>query len=332
MNTTYIGTIPNAASGKPGMPQLLGLGLLAAALFSVTFVLNRSMSLSGGHWAWSAALRYIDMAWLMAAWLAARHGVAYLVTVIRLFWQQLWFWLVAGGIGFGVFYSGICYAADNAPGWIVAATWQTTLLATPIVLRGFGVSVPMRGIMFSAVIFVGIAILNGQRIAEGVTVAQVTKGVLPVIAAAFAYPIGNQLLNRAKHGSGSGAAILANPAAAVLLLTLGALPFFAALLLVVSPPPPGAGQLASTAVIAVVAGGLATTLFLHARNLSNDPWRIAAVDATQAGEVAFALTGEVLFLGAASPSLIGWLGLPRHDMAHQGRGDPVFLGVSASMG
>jgi len=66
VNTTYLNAIPNAASGEPGMPRLLGFGLLAAALFSVTFVLNRSMSLSGGHWAWSAALRYVDMACLMA--------------------------------------------------------------------------------------------------------------------------------------------------------------------------------------------------------------------------------------------------------------------------
>lgn len=291
------------------MPRLLGLGLVSAALFSVTFVLNRWISLSGGHWAWSASLRYIDMAVLLAVWIAARRGVGYLVTVLRLFRRQFRFWLLAGGIGFGVFYTGICYAADNAPGWIVAATWQITILATPLVLWAFGSRVPRRGIAFSVMIFLGILILNAQRVAAGVEPLQMLKGVLPVIAAALAYPIGNQMLNRAKHEGGEGGAILANPSAAVLLLTLGALPFFAALLLLTMPPPPSAGQLVSTAVIAVVAGGLATTLFLHARNLSSDPLRIAAVDATQSGEVAFALAGEVLFLGAAPPTLVGWLGL-----------------------
>ncbi len=309
VNAAYATAAPATTTSQPGMPRLLGLGLLAAALFSVTFILNRAMSRSGGPWVWSAALRYIDMAVLLALWLTVRHGGGFLATVLRLFRRQLRFWLLAGGIGFGVFYTGICYAADHAPGWIVAATWQITILATPLVLRGFGARVPRRGIAFAGVIFLGILILNAQRIAAGVALSQIVKGVLPVIIAALAYPTGNQLLNRARHAGGSDGAVLANPAAAVLLLTLGALPFFAGLLLVTAPPPPGAGQLLGTAVIAVVAGGLATTLFLHARNLSSDPWRIAAVDATQAGEVAFALAGEVVFLGGAAPGPLGWVGL-----------------------
>ncbi len=59
----------------------------------------------------------------------------------------------------------------------------------------------------------------------------------------------------------------------------------------------------------MLAGGVATTLFLHVRNLSNDPLRIAAVDAAQAGEVGFALLGEMLFLGAPPPDAVGWAGL-----------------------
>ncbi len=117
------------------MARLLGLGLLAAALFSVTFILNRSMSLSGGHWAWSASLRYLDTAALLMLWIVLRHGVPYLAALLRLFRRQLGFWLVAGSIGGGVFYGSICYAAGHAPAWVVAATWQVTVLATPLVLR-----------------------------------------------------------------------------------------------------------------------------------------------------------------------------------------------------
>jgi hypothetical protein len=60
---------------------------------------------------------------------------------------------------------------------------------------------------------------------------------------------------------------------------------------------------------ALVAGCLATTLFLRARNRSTDPFRIAVVDATQAGDLAFALAGEIVLLGAALPGAAGWLGL-----------------------
>ena len=79
---------------KVGMPRLLGLGLLATALFSVTFVLNRAMSLGGGHWVWSASLRYFDTALLLGGWLLVRRGQRYFIDVLRLFWRRLGFWLL----------------------------------------------------------------------------------------------------------------------------------------------------------------------------------------------------------------------------------------------
>jgi hypothetical protein len=39
------------------MFKLLAIGVLAALFFSSTFLLNRAMSLAGGHWVWSAGLR-----------------------------------------------------------------------------------------------------------------------------------------------------------------------------------------------------------------------------------------------------------------------------------
>jgi hypothetical protein len=266
--------------------------------------------LAGGHWVWSAALRYLYLTLMLAVWLCLRHGPALLVAVLRLFARQLAFWLIAGGVGFGLFYTGICFAADHAPGWIIAATWQVTLLLTPLILLGFGVRVPLRGVAFSVVIVIGVLVVNIHRIAEGVPWVQVALGVLPVVVAAACYPFGNQLVNRARHAGGAAGVLLgADPAVAVLLLTLGAMPLFAALIVVIDPPPPSNGQLISTAAIAIVSGGLATSLFLHARNLSSDPIRIAAVDATQAGEVVFAMAAEIIFLGAAVPDFVTLGGL-----------------------
>lgn len=312
------GTVSRAACPRCGVPDarpppplasLVGLGLLAAALFSATFVLNRAVSLAGGHWAWNAALRYVFMAALFAAWVAVRHGSARLGAVLGLFRRRLGFWLVAGGAGFGVFYAGICYAAGHAPGWIVAATWQLTVLAAPLVQRMFGARVPLHGLAFCLLIVGGVAVLNAGPLLAGVAPAEILAGVLPVVVAAFANPVGNQMVNRLRHGGGDGAALVADTPSTVLLLTLGALPVFALLLLVTWPPLPGPGQLAGAAGVALVSGGLATTLFLRARNSTADPFRIAAVDATQAGEVAFALAGEVLFLGASWPDGWGWAGL-----------------------
>ena len=39
--------------------QAVLLGLASALFFTSTYVLNRAMASAGGHWAWSAALRYL---------------------------------------------------------------------------------------------------------------------------------------------------------------------------------------------------------------------------------------------------------------------------------
>jgi drug/metabolite transporter (DMT)-like permease len=231
---------------------------------------------------------------------------------MRVFAKRPAYWLLAGGVGFGVFYAGICFASVHAPGWMVAATWQSTILATPLVLRAMGQRVPLRGVAAAAVIFVGLLLITAQPLIDGVTAAQWRLGVLPVLVAAFAYPFGNQLLNRAQHATDADAdtaAVLADPVASVLLLTLGALPFLALLVLTDLPPLPTAAQVLNTLIVALVAGVIATTLFLYARNLSAEPYRIAAVDATQGGEVVFALLGEMLLLGAPAPSPLACFGL-----------------------
>ena len=38
------------------MIRLILLGVLSGAFFSSTFILNEVMSVSGGHWLWSASL------------------------------------------------------------------------------------------------------------------------------------------------------------------------------------------------------------------------------------------------------------------------------------
>jgi drug/metabolite transporter (DMT)-like permease len=220
------------------------------------------------------------------------------------------YWLLAGGIGFGIFYSGIYFAADHAPGWIIAATWQLTILASALLVLPllFRTPVPTRGKVFAIITFSGIVALNMRQLSGGLSIEEILSGVLPVAIAALAYPVGNQMLNERMH-AGDVQGALSDPFSGVFLLTLGSLPVFIALAIIMRPPPPTSEQLLQTLIIAGMAGCLATSLFFYARNLSNDAFRIAAVDATQAGEVAFALLGEVLLLGAPWPDWTGWFGL-----------------------
>lgn len=124
--------------------SLVLIGLLSGFFFSSTFLLNRLMSLEGGHWVWSASLRYGFMIPFLILLLIFFQGIKTPRQVFRLFLKDWIFWSISGSIGFGAFYALICFSADHAPGWIIAATWQLTIIASLIVLIGFGRSFPKR--------------------------------------------------------------------------------------------------------------------------------------------------------------------------------------------
>jgi len=295
------------------MIRLLGAGLLAALFFSSTFILNRAMSLEGGHWVWSASLRYLWMtAFLVTGPFLIGRG-RLLGDALRLLRRHWRFWLVAGTIGFGVFYAGVTFAASYAPGWVVATTWQVTVLASPLVLLAYGRRVPLRGVVFTVLIFLGIVLVNWGQVGT-MTWGAVLLGGLPVLVAAFAYPTGLQMVWEARAGGHARIpyivdSVLNDSFARVLLLTLGSLPFWLIMIVVTQPPPPTVGQWASTALVALLSGVIATSLFVYARHRARTAYELAAVDATQAAEVLFALAGEILLLGGALPDLQALMGI-----------------------
>jgi len=296
------------------MIRFILLGLLSAAFFSATFILNRSMSLSGGHWVWSSSLRFFYMFFLLVILITLNKGVDYFRDVIKIFIKNSRFWFITGSIGFGIFYSLLCYAADHAPGWVVAGTWQFTVIATPMVLLLFKEKVPRHGVFFSFLIFSGILLIQFYNKDSELTVKHILYGVVPVVIAAFAYPTGNQLLNFAKHGNHAriphiDSPILKDAPTCVLLMTMGSIPFWVLLLIIISPPVPLKGQLINTGIVAVSSGIIATSIFYKARNASASPYIISAVDATQSGEVIFSLAGEILLLNGALPNLTGGVGI-----------------------
>jgi len=295
------------------MFRLILLGMLSAVFFSSTFVLNRAMSLEGGHWLWTASLRFGYMLLFLSGSILCSKGQKRLAEILSVFLQYWLFWVIAGSIGFGLFYSLLSFSATYAPGWIIATTWQTTILATPIVLIAFGKRVPLKGLLLTGLIFTGIFLVNIQHGATA-TPHDVIFGFAPVLLAAFAYPIGNQMVWEATRKGYKliphiDHAVMEDSFARVLLLTMGSVPFWLLLLLFASPPPPTAGQLLSTALVALFSGVIATTIFLFARHLCVTPAELAAVDATQAMEVFFSLIGEIIFLQGEIPGTIGVVGI-----------------------
>jgi drug/metabolite transporter (DMT)-like permease len=292
--------------------RIILAGTLAALFFSSTFVLNRAMSLEGGHWVWSASLRYFWMLALLGGGLFVFRR-ALLAESLRLYARHWAFWTLAGGVGFGLFYALITFSASYTPGWVVAATWQTTILATPVVLLAFGRAVPLRAMLLTLLIFAGVALVNWEQATAG-SWRDVLLGAVPVLVAAFAYPLGNQLVWEARRGTLRRLPRLDSPAmddpfCRVLLLTLGSLPLWAILIAVTAPPPPAMDQVAGTAMVAVFSGIAATSLFLYARHAARSAAELAAADCTQSMEVVFSLAGEAMLLGGALPGPLGWTGI-----------------------
>jgi drug/metabolite transporter (DMT)-like permease len=293
--------------------RLLITGVFSAFFFSSTFVLNRAMSLQGGNWVWTASLRYAYMLAILTAWLFLSGKCRVLRATWSAYIRNWCFWTIAGSTGFGAFYSLLTFSASFAPGWVVATAWQSTILATPVVLLMFGKRVPLKGILFTFLIFTGIVLVTYEQ-ATSASLKQILFGVLPVIGAAFAYPIGNQLLWEARHGKTGIIPRIDNPIlddsiARVLIMVLGSLPFWVALILIQHPSAPSTGQLINTAIVAMLSGVVATTLFFQARHRARTPFELSAVDATQSTEVIFSLLGEILFLHGSLPGLAGTVGI-----------------------
>ncbi|WP_372829400.1 multidrug resistance efflux transporter family protein [Psychrobacter maritimus] len=192
------------------MVKLILLGLLAGAFFSSTFILNELMSNAGGHWFWSASLRYIFMWLIITAIIILQHGFARIKELALIFRQHWGFWCLTGSIGFGVFYTGICYAGDHVAGWVVAATFMFTVVTSLIVLMAFGQRFDKKFIIYAFLVFIGVVLVNVSEGLRASALADIDSapmaemllyGALPALIAAFSYPIGNQLVWQVSHNS-----------------------------------------------------------------------------------------------------------------------------------
>ncbi|HBV86190.1 MAG TPA: hypothetical protein DEF42_05950 [Desulfosporosinus sp.] len=306
------------------------LGILASLFFAVTFVLNRSMDLSGGSWIWSAVLRYVFMVPPLLLLVLARKNLKPLLIDMR---ERPMIWLIWSTVGFGIFYAPLCFAADYGPAWLVASMWQITIIAGSLLaplfhttiqsetgLKKVRSSIPMKGLIISLIILLGIALIQLQQ-AQVLTAKEITFGILPVLLAAFAYPLGNRKMMAACGGR-------FDTFQRVLGMTLASLPFWLILTLigVAKVGLPSGNQTMQSVIVALSSGVIATILFFSATDMTKgNVHRLAAVEATQSGEVIFALLGELIILHGPFPtfwSIVGMLlvvlGMILHSFLGQG--------------
>ena len=298
--------------GKKLKPVIIGM--CAAFFFAFTFVLNAIMEAGGGSWIWSASLRFIFMVPFLLVIVLMRGNLKQLLLEMN---KNKRAWALWSFVGFGLFYAPLCFAAAYSPGWLIAGTWQITIIAGtllaplflitlhtnkgPLQVRG---QIPIKGLLVSLIIVAGVSLMQLEHIAS-VSSASIWFGFLPVILAAFAYPLGNRKMMEVCDGR-------LDAYQRVLGMALASLPFWFLLSLygLFTVGGPTGSQSIQTLVVAISSGVIATVLFFKATDLvRGNMQKLAAVEATQSMEVVFALIGEILFLSIAWPSALSWCGI-----------------------
>ncbi len=296
------------------MKRIIVFGVIAAFFFSSTFAINRWLNVQeGGHWFWTASLRYLYVFFLLSILVVVFYGVNKYTQTLKCFFKYWYFWVFSGGIGFGAFYLLLCYAASYSAGWVLATTWQITILMTPVIIFILGNKVSLKGIIFLIIMFSGILLVNYE---EFKSIALIDlKSILPITVAAFCYPLGNTLCKygcegRYKRMPIHDFEISQNIFSQILLMAMGSLPILIVVGVLVSPDNPTYSQVYCTAIVALLTGVIATSCLYKARQLSRDnPFALSAADGTQAFEAPLALFWEWLLFNGVLPSFIGYIGL-----------------------
>lgn len=191
------------------MGKMIVWGLIASAFFSTSFVLYQLMSVQGGHWFWSASFRCFFMWLLLSVFILLQNKLnpSKLLELGKLFASHWQFWCVTGGIGLGT-YGLLAFAADYAEGWVIAATYLFTVVASLVVLSFFGQSFQKKVIVYSVIIFIGVVLANvGEGLRHSTSQgtdwhALLLFGALPAFIASFCFPLGNQLIWQAAQPKG----------------------------------------------------------------------------------------------------------------------------------
>lgn len=279
----------------------ISTALLSALFFTATYVLNRVAATGGGHWAWTASLRYFVTLPMLLPLMKRQGGVG---PVWRAIAAHPRAWLTYALIGFVAFYLLLSFAAASGPSWLIAGSFQFTVVAgmlcAPFVYSDERRRVPAKAFAVALTILAGVLLMQLGRGREKVD-ASGWLALVCVLAAAVAYPLGNRLL--LVHLEKTGEPLSATQR--TFGLTLASQP---AWLLVAafawheagSPP---SSQIFLAAGVALFAGVIATILFFEATGMvRHDPVALGAAEAMQGAEPLFALVIGTVWLDEPWPS------------------------------
>ncbi|MDD3173478.1 MAG: multidrug resistance efflux transporter family protein, partial [Herbinix sp.] len=220
-------------------------------------------------------------------------------------------------IGFGFFYAPLSFASVYGASWLVAATWQVTIIAgvllSPLFFKykqsNMGIikvrnKIPKKALLMSSVILIGIFLIQFED-ANNISNLRMFLVVIPVIIAAFSYPLGNRKMiefcdNRF------------NTYQRVFGMTLCSMPFWVIISIFgfLDTGLPNKSQMMQSLIVAIFSGIIATILFFKATDMvSKDMNKLAVIESTQSGEVIFTLIGGVFVFQDKMPTVVGFIGI-----------------------
>lgn len=296
------------------MKKAFMLGICASFFFAFTFILNQQMHISGGSWYWSSSLRYIFMLPMLLIIMISKRQLKEVIIDIR---KKPLSWLLWSTIGFGFFYAPLSFASSYGASWLVAGTWQLTIVAgglmSPLFFKIIKTEkdivkirnkIPKKSLLISLLILVGIALMYIEE-ATDISLLNTMLVIIPVIIAAFSYPLGNRKMMEICDSN-------INTIQRVFGMTLCSMPFWIiiSLLGISNSGLPGKSQLIQSFIVAVFSGIIATILFFKATDIVKDnSHNIAIIESTQAGEVVFTLLGGILIFHDTVPTTLSLIGL-----------------------
>ena len=283
----------------------VGLALCSALFFTLTYVLNRSLVTGGGHWQWAVILRYLFTLPLLALVLPWQGGLGGLPRALL---QQPRAWFGWSSIGFVLFGIPLTWAASSGPSWLIAGSFQVTVLAgpllAPLLYRDERRRLAWRSLAIGSLIVVGVLVLQLGH-AHGHLRRNDWLAIGAVALAAFAYPLGNRgLLLHLERAETLAGQLPLNAVQRVFGMTLCSWPLWLlfALMTWLSVGPPNGREALLAGGVALSSGTIATVLFFRATDMvRREPTALAAVEAMQSAELLFATLLGVLFLGEAWP-------------------------------
>ena len=296
------------SASKPPVGTALAYAVVSALFFTATYVLNRADASAGGHWAWTASLRYLWTLPMMIPIVMFAGGMRPVFTAIRKNPLQ---WVLWSGIGFVIFYVTLSYAADSGPSWLIAGTFCTTVvmgvLVAPLLYNDYRARIPLNALLVGVFILLGVFLMQWSA-AEGSIDRKGWIAFGLVLISALTYPLGNRglMLHLEREGTSL------NPIQRTFGMVVASMPFWIAIAFYAyfqagfAPQ----GQLLNTASVALTSGIIATVLFFQATDMmKHHPVGLAAAEAMQALEIVFATLLGYVFFNEALPKFWAWIGM-----------------------